>query len=270
MRLLLTILTFLILNLHASQVDRPMKIGANLWIGYSPLYYADAKGWLRKNNIEFVETISLGESLKYYKLGSLDMVCATNYEFSQIFKASQNRGRMILLDKSYGGDMILSNLSIKKLKKAQKISVFLEKKSVNTLLLNEFIHKYKFDTTKLTLINTPPNLSASLRMKTEPTMVVTYDPYNFSLEKSGYKVIASTKDNDFLIRDEIYAPPRTQKQFAKEIDSIDMLVAKALKVLESNPKEYFEAINPTFHYKNYDEFQQALKDIKWIYNEYKI
>ncbi len=258
------IITFLILNLHAHEANRPMKLGANLWIGYSPLYYAEAKGWLRKNNIKFVETISLGESLKYYKLGALDMLCTTNYDFSKI---SKNFGSMILLDKSYGGDMILSNESIKQLKKAQKIDVFLEKESVNTLLLEDFVKKYKFNISKLTLINTPPNLSALLKMKKTPTMVVTYDPYNFSLERRGYKVIASTKEKDFVIIDAMYASQKTVQQFAKEIARVNFLVAKALKVLASNPHEYFQAINPEFHYKDYDEFQQALKNIKWLYED---
>ncbi len=267
--LILSLLVILFLGCE-SKPTKPMVVSTNLWIGYSPLYYAQKKGWLRENNIKLVRTVSLGESLQTFKSGSSDMFCATQYEIQKVSKAGKGLGSVILLDRSNGGDYILANRSIDELKLEKKIDVYLEIDSVNFILLKFFMKKYGLKYSQMNMIDSSQILNSKLRMKRDATIVVTYDPYNIKLQKQGYVELASTKDSELLVIDAIYAPSKTKQLFPKEIDKLNALIFKSLKALNDNPKEYFEKINSYFGYANYNEFEDALKSIEWIYSDHTV
>lgn len=267
---LLVLVSLLILGCESTSPTRPMSISTNLWIGYSPLYYAEKKGWLRENNIKLIRTVSLGESLQTFKTNSSDMCCVTQYEIQKIQKDSTKEGSIILLDRSNGGDYILANRSIDQLKLEKKIDVYLETESVNIVLLEYFMIKYALKSSQVNIINSPQIVNAKLKMKRNATLIVTYDPYNIKLQKKGYKEIASTKDRDLIVIDAIYAPAKTEKIFHKELGILNILIYKSLKALEENPVEYFETINQYFDYDDYVEFQNALASIEWIYSDHTV
>jgi len=251
-----------------SQPTRPMLVSTNLWIGYSPLYYAQKKGWLRQNNIKLVQTISLGESFKTFESGAVDMLCGTQYEIKKASKSYENSGGIIMFNRSDGGDKILSNFSIEELKSKEKIDLYLEVESINSVLFEHFMQKYALSKKQINFINKTPDISSKLHMRTSPTVIVTYSPYNENLEKQGYKEISSAKDSNLFVLDAAYAPPKTMKQFPREVDRLNFLIAKSLKDLESKPKEYFKLINSEFNFDSYEEFKIALSSIEWIYDNY--
>lgn len=267
---LLFVFLLFMLGCESTSPNRPMSVSTNLWIGYSPLYYAEKKGWLRKNNIKLIRTVSLGESLQTFGNNSSDMCCATQYEIEQIDKANTESGSVILLDRSNGGDYILANRSIDELKLEKKIDVYLETESVNTILLQYFMIKYSLKPSQINIINSPQILNSQLKMKRNATLIITYDPFNIKLQKKGYREIASTKDRDLLVIDAIYTSHKTEKIFHKEIDRLNVLIYNSLKALQENPLEYFETINSYFAYSDYVEFQNALASIEWIYSDHTI
>ena len=253
-----------------SKLTRPMVVSVNLWIGYSPLYYAEKKGWLRESNIKLVRTVSLGESLQLFKDGYADMVCGTQYEIQQMQNTQSELGSIILLDRSYGGDFVLSNRSVDELKLEQKIDVYLEVESVNSFLLEYFMNKHALKSSQMNMIDSSQALNARLSMKKDATIIVTYDPYNIKLMKRGYKEVGSTKDSELLVIDALYAPSKTEKIFYKEIGRLNRLIYKSLEVLKSNPKKYFEVINSYYGYDNYTAFEEATKLIEWIYSDHTV
>ena len=263
-------LAFLILSIFfigcESSATRPMLVSTNPWIGYSPLVYAESKGWLRENNIKLVRTVSLGESMQTFNRGSVDMVCGTSYEFLKL----EDEGSIILLDRSNGGDMVLSNRSVEELRDTKIIEAYLEVDSVNSPLFHDFINKYKIDARKIQKIDSSPDVNAKLNLRKNATLIVTYDPYNLPLKKIGYVEIASTKDSDLLIIDAIYAPDKTLKKFPKEVDRLNFLMAQSLKALKNSPKEYYESTNSYLEYENFSEFKEAVDSIVWIYSDHSV
>ncbi len=250
-----------------SKPTRPMVVSTNLWIGYSPLYYAEKKGWLRENNIKLVRTVSLSESFQAFTNGSADMLCGTRYEILKVSQNETETGSVIPLDRSNGGDYVLGNRSIKELKSEKKINVYLEAESVNTVLLDFFLKKHALSYSQINIIDSSQVVNSKLRMKRDATIVVTYDPYNIKLQKRGYVVLGSTKESDLLVIDAIYAPQRIKREFPTEIKTLNFLIFKSLKALRDNPKEYFEKINNYYAYADFKEFEDALASIEWIYSD---
>lgn len=265
-----TIVLIVILLTACSQSgnSRPMVVAANLWIGYSPLYYAEERGWLRQNNIKLVRTTSLAESMNIFKNGSVDVFAGTQYELQEALKLKSTLKTFILLDRSNGGDLILSNKSVEYLKKSEEIDAYLELKSVNTLLLQEFTQLHKINSGKIKYINKTPDSSSKLFLKKRPTVIVTYNPYDILLKKRGYKVIASTTDKKYFIMDALFSTIDTKESFSKEFEALNSAISKSLYILQNNPKEYYGRINKYFEYQNYEEFKTSIKSIMWIYNEH--
>ena len=247
--------------------SQPLRISTNLWIGYSPLFYIQQKGWLKDNNIKLVNVVSLSESMEMYASGFVDAFTGTQYELKQMQNENPKLHTKILLDRSNGGDVVMGNRDIDALKKAESIDVYLEVDSVNSVLLDSFIAMHGIDRSVLHYIDKDPDASSMLGMKSEPTLIVTYTPYNIRLHNNGYEVLDTTKNMQLFIMDALYIDDSTAKQYADELRTLNHLIAKALDNLKQNPKEYYLTVSPFFKYKDNHAFSNALDSVQWIYKD---
>jgi len=248
--------------LSCSKKEKEINIAVNEWIGYAPLFYANEKGWLKKDNIRLIRTVSLGESLSLYKGGLVDGLTATQYEYMQI---RNEVVPIVLLDKSYGGDMILSNKTLYELQHTnQKIDVYLEIDSVNYLLLQYFIKKYHILFNKLNIINGDQQQLITNNFNLDkPIIIVTYAPYDVDYEKKGFKKIDSTReDKNLLVIDALFINKKLYNKnrfigLKKDID-------KAIYEIQKNPREAYDIIKKYFPNYDYLDFVNALHNILWI------
>jgi NitT/TauT family transport system substrate-binding protein len=248
-------------------ISKPLRISTNLWIGYSPFFYIQQKGWLKEHNIEMVNVVSLSENMQMYESGFVNAFTGTQYEFAEMRKKASGLEPTILLDRSLGGDVIMGNRDIKTLQKAQKINVYLEIDSVNKVLLDSFRELYDINPSVLHFINKDPDDSSMLAMNDEPTLIITYKPYDILLKKSGYEVLDTTKNVSLFVMDALYTDLKIRKEYAEELAVLNQLIAKALDHLKKDPEEYFSAIRVFFKYKDQSTFLKALESIQWIYDD---
>lgn len=247
--------------------SQPLRISANLWIGYSPFFYMQQKGWLKENNIELVNVVSLSESMQIYESGFVDAFTGTQYEFQRMKEKVPTLEPTILLDRSIGGDVIMGNCDIPTLQKAKKIDVYLEVDSISKVLLDSFIELYGINSLVLHLINKDTDDSSMLAMKDEPTLIITYTPYDMLLKKNGYQVLDTTQNLSLFVMDALYTDLETRKEYEKELAVLNKLIAIALNRLKKDPQEYFSTVQVFFKYKDINAFLQALDSIQWIYDD---
>ena len=258
------LLPFIIIFFLGCDQKKDIKLAVNSWIGYAPLFYANEKGWLKRDNIELVQTSSLGESLNLYKNALVDALASTQYEYLQI---KQNVKPIILLDKSDGGDMILSNVNIDSLK-SKEMTAYLEINSVNFLMLKYFLKTHNISMNNVNLISSnQQELSNMISNLKNPILIVTYAPYDVNFKKLGFKVVASTKtDKSLLVIDAIFVDKKLENE---KFQNLKRDVDKAINEIQKNPKKVFRIIRkyyPTYQYK---DFREAIKKIKWINNPNK-
>jgi len=264
MKKILIIFIFSIFFIGCQEKQKEINLAVNEWIGYAPLFYANEKGWLTQENIKLIRTVSLAESIKLYKNGLVKAFTSTQYEYLPL----KNQVKpILLLDKSYGGDMILSNTSIEKLKKAKKIDVYLEIDSVNSLLLSYFIKEYHI-LAKLNFINgDQEKLSQKSYDLSKPTIIVTYTPYDIIFQSKGFKIISSTKnDTNLLVIDALFIDKNLN---TNQFISLKKHLDKAIKEINQNPKQAYDLIENYYPTYSYKDFKEALGYIKWINNPSK-
>jgi NitT/TauT family transport system substrate-binding protein len=266
-RLFLTGLFVLVLS-SCSTPPEKLRISATTWVGYSPLFYAKAKGWLDPLNIKLLHVVSLSENMYLYQAGNADAYVGTQYEYSVMHNKKPDLTAVMMFDRSNGGDLILSNRTVDELKAAtQPIKVYLEMDSINRTLIDDFMAKYGFDKSHFNFINEDQATISTVKFKqsTSPTMIVTYTPYNLSLEKKGFKQVASTRDNlDIFVVDALFTTKDVLNKHRKQFQGLKKAVARAVKALHDNPNEFYQTIKPYLLELSYQDFVASLKDIEWI------
>jgi NitT/TauT family transport system substrate-binding protein len=248
--------------------DNRLKISTTTWIGYAPLFYAKEMGWLDKLNIKLLKVSSLAENLYLYKAGNSDAFLATQYEYKVLKEQNLTLKPIIMLDKSNGGDLVLSNYSIKELQDTNKqIEAYLEIDSVNSILLADFISKYNLNNKKIIYINNEQTKTEFLKLTSKPTIIVTYIPYNLKLEKLGFKEIVSTKDNnDLLVCDAMFTKTEVFNEHKQQFIELKKYIDKAIDIIKKDPKSFYVKVQSYMQDMSYDDFVTTLDDIIWIHN----
>jgi len=256
----------LIMTACSQKTPKELTISTNSWIGYTPLFYAQEKGYLDKLHIKLITTVSLAHSAKLYLIRRSDITTMTQHEYNTIKDVEPTFRPIILIDRSNGGDMILANRSIKALQKSKKITAYLEIGSINRELLERFIKEYHLDIKKFKFINKDQAQIADVHYtKENPILIVTYTPYNAKLLKSGFKEIASTRDiHDLMVIDAMGTNQETLHNNRKRLLELKKVIDKSIQEIQENPKEAYTLTNKYLDNISYAEYQSSMKSIKWI------
>lgn len=260
------LLIILFLNSCSLENEKKLKISTTTWIGYTPLYYAKEKGWLEPLNIKLLNVVSLSENMYLYKAGNSDAYVGTQYEYNILVKKIDSLIPIMLFDKSNGGDVILGNISIEDIKNTtQRIDVYLEMDSINSILFEEFIKFHHIEDKNFNYINKDQAYISRLKNLENSSIIVTYTPYNVFLEKNGFKELSSTKNNlDLLVVDGMFTTKQTFNENKKAFIELKKSINNALTNLEKDPKEFYETVKAYLPDTTYEDFLKSLDDIVWI------
>ncbi len=243
--------------------DKELRLAVSEWVGYLPIYYADEKGWLKEANIDIIQATSLNETVHYFQANLIDAFVTTQYEARLLDKNSSIH--IMALDRSDGGDIILSNRPLDTILKSKKVKVYMERDTVNELVLEGFIKHYSLSSSKFELRHKEQlNVKNISPNSQEDIMIITYEPYITQVKKNGFKEIASTKNSNILILDSLYSSDKAYIKHRKQIDLLQILIKKAFKNLTNNPKEFYNTIKHIVDGQSYEDFQTSLSQIEWL------
>ena len=245
----------------------PLTISTNAWIGYTPLYYAKEKGYLKPLNMKLIVNVSLAEAADVYLMGNADIVSTTQHEYHTIQKSVPDTVPFILLDRSDGGDMVLSNKSIEAIRKSEHIYAYLEIDSINADLLQDFIRVYHLDTDRFTFINKDQAQIQNLHPDPSKTiLVVTYSPYDTTLKAAGFKVLCSTRSTtqELVVIDALCTHKtllQTQKQ---RLHALKKVIDRSIREIESDKRGSYALVKGYLGNLSYPDYLDAFSGIKWI------
>ena len=245
-----------------------LKISATTWIGYTPLFYAKEKGWLDELNIKLTNVVSLSENMYLFKSGNFDAYVGTQYEYELLFKTNKSLTPIFMFDRSFGGDVIMSNRTLQELLDSNEtLEAYLELDSINNTLLRDFITIHGLEKRKIHYKNNDQAYIGSLKAKhmKKPLLIVTYTPYNFHLATNGFKEIASTKEGlDLLVVDALFTSKDSLEKHKEQYIKLSQLIRKAISALRSDPQEFYERVKIYLPETSYEEFLDSLGDIVWL------
>lgn len=269
---LLSLFIALTLSSCSNKESDRLEIMTNSWIGFSPLFYAKEQGWLEPLNIKLSNVVSLGENIHIYQNAQKHAFTGTQHEFYQVSKMQPDLVPVIMFDRSNGGDMVMSNVTLEALQAMQTpIDVYLELDTINKVVFEEFIKQNALEDKQFNYHNKDQvKIVTTIKNQTfsEPMIIVTYNPYNFALQQRGFNTLASTADNlNLLVVDALYTPKNVLLKHRDQFIGLKQAVSRALEVLKTDPAGYYNTVKPYLENGSFEDFQASLHDIEWLDNE---
>lgn len=258
----------LLFLVSCSEPTPKLKVSATTWIGYSPLFYAKEKGWLDELNIKLLHVVSLSENMYLFQAGNADAYVGTQYEYQVMSKNDASLMPVMLFDRSYGGDVVMSNVPLLDIRSSDEpVDVYLEMDSINYLIFKDFIEAKGLQAKKFNFINQDQASIASLssELMERAALVVTYAPYDIELVKRGFSTLASTRNGlELFVVDGLFTHSDVFEQHRSQFEGLKKLVDQAIEDLEQDPQAFYQVVKPYLLEVDFKEFEQSLNNIVWV------
>ncbi len=248
------------------QEKPPLVVSTDTWIGAAPLYYAHAMGWLRDANIEMLQSDSINENLERYNDGAADIVTGTVHEYHRLKQKHSDLIPIIIYDRSYGGDVILSNKTLLQIRESkQKTDLYLENNTVNEEMLNYFLADHNFSKEQFVFYDRTQSEIAKLNTtkSDKPVIAITYSPNDAVLKKQGFFEIASSKNDHYLVVDAFYISRKMAVAHAAQTKALRGIFARGVAAYHRDPQEFYKTVKPYLGSVGYEEFTKMVENIQW-------
>ncbi len=149
----------LILGLLAgcSEPVDTVRIGANRWLGYAPLYLADDLGWMQQSHLRLVEYPHTTGVMRGYRNGLLDAALLTLDEALILQSGGQPVQILLVADVSAGADVLFAKSSIKQLKQLRGQRIGVEKSALGAYFLSRILDLAKLNRADVKVLDMPIN-----------------------------------------------------------------------------------------------------------------
>lgn len=244
-----------------------LRIAVNPWIGFTPLAYAQQKGWLDDCRIKLLWVVGLEESVKLYRQGLADGFAGTQYEYFSAGDPDALR-LFLLFDRSFGADVILADRTIEQLRRSDRIDVHLEATGLTNDLLKAFASQYGLRPESLIRHSSDPESMTALHPSKTATLLIAYEPYATAVEAQGFRRVASTRTlSGAMVLDALWVNAPKAAAYKRCLPKLKAAVDRAVASLRSDPKEYYGTISGYLKGQSYEAFLKSLEGIRWLNTE---
>ena len=243
-RLLSGLLLLVLVSLGLTGCNGPdtstLRIAVNPWPGYSYFAVAEAQGMFAESSsldVEIIETASLGDSLRAFERGQVDLIGGTLAELTDINAHGRRPAKAILiLDRSIGGDMIVATESIATLEDLEGKRVALEPASANILVLAAAADQSDLDLDQVELVPLPQGEIPAALEKHKIDAAVTYPPVAQALlDLPGTHRLFDTRHSPNAVVDVLIAAEDVISQRPQALKRLIAAHDQALKWSRDNP-----------------------------------
>lgn len=152
----LTLALFLSLLGCSDQTDT-LRIGANRWLGYGPLYLADDLHWMTPSGYRLVEYPHTTGVLRGYRNGLLDAALLTLDEALSLQSSGQPVQILLVADVSAGADVLFANAHIRQLAQLRGQRIGVENSALGAFFLSRILDLAKLAASDISVIDMPVN-----------------------------------------------------------------------------------------------------------------
>lgn len=191
MKVLILLLTVGALSLSGC-TDQPaptLRIGANVWPGYEPLYLARDLGYFRDVPLHAVEFTSATQVIRAYQNEAIDAACVTLDE--ALLLASQGADFRIVLvaDFSNGADVIVGAPGIRSMADLRGQRVGVEDTALGSFFLMRALQESNMQTGDVRVVPVQAQDHEQAFLKGDVDAVVTFEPVRGKLLARGGHIL---------------------------------------------------------------------------------
>ena len=171
----------------------PVRVGANVWPGYEPLYLARSLGFFSPDDIRLVEFPSASEVIRAFRNGQLDAAALTLDEALVLRQSSIPIKIILVMDVSDGGDVILAKPEIKDFSGLKGKRVAVESTALGAYVLSRALEIHGMALSGVQVVRMDVDTHERAYMDGRVDAVITFEPVRTRLLNKGAREIFSSK-----------------------------------------------------------------------------
>ena len=241
------------------------SIGITTWIGNTPLYIAQEKGFFKDLGLEVKIKVfdTVAQAFPAFTSGQLDGLAPVTSEAVTLAAKGVDFKIVTVEDTSVGADVILARNSIKSIKDFKGNKIAVELGGIGHFFLLQILAEAGLTGKDVTLINTPPDAAAAAFQAGKVDIAYSYSPFSdkaIAAQKDG-RVIYSSKQMPTAIADLYIFGSKFVQANPKAITAFVEGNLKGVDFLKTNRKEGLEIGAAKLKIKP-EELDQQLKGIQ--------
>lgn len=221
-----------------------ITVGVVPWIGYSPLYVAEAKGLFDGITVESKTFSSNGDNLASFASGNLTAQAATNPEVVAQAARGVDYRIVMMADSSLGGDGILARNDVADIADFKGRKVGVEIGSTSYYFLLQVLRENGLTIDDIEAVNITADAAAAAYQAGTVDIAVTYQPFlsTGNDEQPDGRVIIDTSEMPTAILDVYLFQAAFVDSNPEQVQAFVNGILKARAFIESDSEEAYEII----------------------------
>lgn len=215
-----------------------LKIGTNVWPGYEPLYLARELGYFKNYPIHLVEYSSASQVLRAYRNRMINGAALTLDETLLLKDYGFDPVIVLVMDISYGADVIIAKKGINSVKDLKGKKVGVENTALGAYVLTRALEKAGLSVNDLEIIPLEADEHYRWFKEGKVDAVVTFEPVKSKLIALGGKVIFDSSQIPGEIVDVLVVE---RSYLKKNPDVVENLISGWFRAIDYMKKHKTEA-----------------------------
>ncbi|CCQ11527.1 ABC-type nitrate/sulfonate/bicarbonate transport system protein [Pseudoalteromonas luteoviolacea B = ATCC 29581] len=239
--------------------ENHLRIAANNWIGYTPLYLAEELSLFHSSQIKMIEMPSSSEVIHAFRSGSIDVAALTLDETLTILEDQYDIRLLLVMDISDGSDVLLAKPYIDSLHDLKGKKIAVEYNAVGALVLDHALNEVGLSPRDIDMQSC--NFDAHLACYEQNDAIVTFDPVKTKLMNKGAKLLYSSKQMPNVILDVLVTTQQVIDNQPEQLQALVNAYFNARTLLSDSPATAIAHISHALKIPE-DELKQAFTGVK--------
>ncbi len=243
------------------QLPPYLRIASNQWPGYEPLYLARELGYFDQSRIKLYELPNASVMLNAFRNRAVDVVTLTLDEALLLQHDGMDVRILLVLDNSYGADVLMARPELKTLSDLKGKRVGLESGALGAFMLSRSLEIAGL--TPADVIPVPVTIDKQVQAYKDGLFdaLVTFDPVRTELLKMDAHILLDSKKLPNEIFDVLVVRADVYQQRPEEMQQIISVWFRTLEYIKAHPQKAFTQMAPR-NGLNYAEFSAAMAGIR--------
>lgn len=239
-----------------------MRVGANVWPGYEPLFLARSLGHYDNTGIKLVEYTSTTSVIRAYKNNLIEVAAVTMDEAFLLAEDGPAGYVILIADFSNGADAVVAREDIDSMRALKGKRVGVETTALGAYMLSRSLESAGLAPKDVIVAPVEHNKQEKAFKDGLVDAVVTFDPVREKLVNAGAKTLFDSSKLPGEIVDVLYIRRDVLEKNREAADALAAGWFRALGYLQKNPDDAARRISPRENLPP-EEFLKSLKGLRF-------
>lgn len=244
----------------APEPQRPLRIGSNIWPGYSPLYLARQLKHLDPNQVELFDFANTNELLRAMAVGSIDGGGVTLEELLHARDLGIDLVVILVADISNGADTLIAREPVKDAKQLIGKRIGIEPSVLGSLMAVRFADYAESKRSDFEFVPLALHAQVEAYKRAEVDAMITFEPVRSTLLREGGTEVFTSADIPGEIVDLIVVTREAWNDKRDYVEHLQTAWFSALAFYNSNREQALAIMDRRIRLGR-DALQQAMQGL---------